>query len=161
MKSLKESLFDQELFKKDIGTLTVITNTLENFLAGKHTDNNWIKTLNQLIDDIKYSTDFKKRYPMSYDKSLRIKDDELYVYIYDKKLMLMGKGLYENRPGFASVIIIGYANWLRNIYADVYASATTDYKNIVNDEMFQWYKVTKNEVKLFNSEILDKIEIGF
>lgn len=161
MKSLKESLFDQELFKKDIGTLTVITNALENFLAGKHTDNNWIKTLNQLIDDIKYNTDFRKRYSMSYDKSLLIKDDELYVYIYDERLYLMSKGLYGDRPGFASIIIIGYSNNLRNIYADMYASATTDYKEIVNNERFQWYKVTKDEVKLFNSEILDKIEQVF
>ena len=159
--SLQESLFDQELAKKDIGTLTVIVNALENFCAGKHTDNNWIKTLNQLIDDIKYNTDFRKRYPISYDASLHMNVDELYVYIYDKRLYLMGKSLYEDRPGFASIIIIGYSNHLRNIYADMYAFPTVDYKGIVNNERFQWYKVTKSEVELFNSEILDKIEQVF
>lgn len=159
--SLKESLFDQNLVKKDVGTLTVIVNALENFIAGKRSDNQWVKTLNQLIDDIKYNIDFRKRYPMSYDKALRIKDDELYVFVCDEKLYLMSKGLYEDRPGFASIIIIGYSHQLNNIYADMYASATTDYKEIVNNEWFHWYKITKDEVKLFNREILDNIEMVF
>lgn len=160
MKSLKESLFDRDLITKDIGVLTVIVNALENFIAGKRTDNQWIKTLNQLIDNVKYNTDFRKRHSMSYDKSLRIKDDELYVYVYDEKLYLMSKGLYEDRPGFVSIIIIRYSHQLKNIYADMYTSATTDYREIVNNEWFQWYKVTKDEVKLFNN-FLDKIEQVF
>ena len=159
--SLKESLFDNDLTKKDIGTLTVIVNALENFIVKTHTDNQWIKTLNTLIDNIKYNTDFRKRYPMSYDKTLKVRDDELYVFIQDEKLYLMSKGLYMDRPGFASIIIIGYTHQLKNIYADMYASATTDYKEMVNNEYFQWYKVTKDEIKLFNSEILDKIEQVF
>ena len=50
---------------------------------------------------------------------------------------------------------------LKNIYADMYASATTDYKAIVNNERFQWYKVSKDELKAFNNKILDNIEQVF
>lgn len=164
MKSLKESLFDRDLITKDIGVLTVIVNALENFIAEKRTDNQWIKTLNQLIDDIKYNTDFRKRHSMSYDKALNMKDDELYVvidhYRATKQIILFGKGLYDLKPRFASAIVIRYSIWSNSIYADMYTSPTTDYKELVNNINFQYYRVYKDEVKLFNN-FLDKIEQVF
>lgn len=163
--SLQESLFDQELAKKDIGTLTVITNALENYLAGNKTEYGWVRTLVALVNDIKYNLDFRKRHPMSYEKAMAMKKDELYVIIDvnggTKQIILLGKGVLIDRPSFPTACIIRYSSNIKNIYADLYASATTDYKELTNNANFQWYKVSNDELKAFNNEILDNIEQVF
>ena len=165
MKSLQESLFDSNLVSKDIGALSVITNAIENYLSKKPSEYGWTRCLLSLVDNIKYNIDNRKRYHLGLDQVLKMKDDELYVYIGInqpfKRIFLIGKGLDDLHPEFPTLAIIGYSNNLKNIYADMYASQTVDYKEKLNNENFQHYKVSKDEIKTFVKEILDNIEQVF
>lgn len=165
MKSLVESLFDKTLVKKEVSALSVITNALENYLSKKTSESSWIRCLLSLADDIKYNIDSRKRYHLGLDRALKMKDDELYIYIGInepfKKIFLIGKGLDDLHPEFPTLAIIRYSDNIKNIYADMYSSQTVDYKEKVNNENFQYYKVTKDEIKTFVKEILDNIEQVF
>ena len=165
MKSLQESLFDKDLVEKEVGILSVITNSLENYLSKKTSESGWTRCLLSLVDDIKYNIDSRKRYHLGLDRALKMKDDELYIYIGinepHKKIFLIGKGLNDLHPNFPTLAIIGYSNYANDIYADMYSSQTVYYKEIVNNENFQYYKVTKDEIKTFIKEILDNIEQVF
>lgn len=58
MRSLKESLFDKDLVKSDMGILDVITNNLANFIGSNPRDlgYKWLTVLKQIQKDINYST---------------------------------------------------------------------------------------------------------
>jgi len=165
MKSLQESLFDSDLVSKDIGALSVITNALENYLSKKTTGTAWIQCLLGIVNDIKYNIDNGKRYHLGLDRALKMKDDELYVYIEVndswKRIFLLGKGLNDLYSKFPTLVMIGYSNGINNIYADIYSSQTLYYKEKVYNEKFQYYKVSKDEIKTFVKEILDNIEQVF
>ena len=165
MKSLQESLFDSDLVSKDIGVLSVITNAIENYLSKKTSEYGWTRCLLGIVDDVKYNIDSRKRHLVGLDRVLKMKDDELYIYIGInqpfKRIFLIGKGLDDLHPEFPTLAIIGYSNNLKNIYADMYSSQTVDYKEKLNNENFQYYKVSKDEIKTFVKEILDNIEQVF
>lgn len=164
MKSLRESLFDKDLVKKEVGTLTVITNELAGFIGGKKSGYSWIKLLLGLIKDIKYNISLQKREYLGLDGVLKMKDDDLYVYISindsQKEIFLLGKGLDDLHPRSPVIIKIGYSQDVNTLYADMFYM-TISYKEKVNNENFQHYKVTKYEIKTFIKEILDNIEQVF
>jgi len=164
MKSLQESLFDSNLIKKDIGILTVITNELAGFISGKKSGYSWIRLLLGIIKDIKYNVSQQKREYLGLEKISRIEEDDLYVYISindsQKEIFLLGKGLDDLHPRSPVIIKIGYSQSINTLYADMFYM-TVSYKEKVNNENFQHYKVSKDEIKTFIKEILDNIEHVF
>ena len=165
MKSLQESLFDKDLVEKEVGVLSVITNTLENYLSKKTSESGWTRCLLSLADNIKYNIDSRKRYHLGLDRALKMKDDDLYVYISindsQKEIFLLGKGLDDLHPRSPVIIKIGYSQSINSLYADMFYMMTVSYEEKVNNENFQHYKVTKGEIKTFVKEILDNIEQVF
>ncbi len=161
MKSLQESLFDNDLVSKDIGVLSIITSYLDNYLDGNTTYSAWNQCLSNIIDNIKFSKDYKKRYYIDLAKSLKIKDDELYVYIgYTwKKLIILSKGVNNMLPDSPALIIIEYNNRLKNIYANIITTDDATYRKKLENETFYRYKVSKDEIKIFIKEILNNIEV--
>ena len=164
MKSLQESLFDKNLIKKEVGALSVITNALENYLSKKLSEYGWTRCLLGIVNDIKYNIDSRKRYHLGLDGVLKMKDDDLYVYISindsQKEIFLLGKGLDDLHPRSPVIIKIEYSQSINTLYADMFYM-TVSYKEKVNNENFQHYKVSKDEIKTFIKEILDNIEQVF
>lgn len=163
MKSLQESLFDSDLVSKDTGVLSVITNAIENYLSKKPSEHGWTRCLLSLTDNIKYNIDNRKRYHLGLDGVLKMKDDDLYVYIgindSQKEIFLLGKGLDDLHPRSPVIIKIGYSRGINSLYAGMFYM-TFSYKKVYN-ENFQHYKVSNDEIKIFVKEILDNIEHVF
>ena len=169
MKSLKESLFDNNLIQKDLGTLEVIVAHIENYLSEKETEAAWKKCLNDISKTIKYS-DKGGWNLLGRSIPNNIKNDELYVSIdIDHcSLLLMARGLIGSREfshEACPLTVIGYSRSGGFIYADVYrtGTGTMDYHYILNryKGTFQWYKINPKETKSFVDNVFDKIEQVF
>lgn len=162
MRSLKESLFDKDLVKSDIGILDVITNDLANFIASKPGDPGykWLNVLKQIQKDINYSTPEKWSLKSAYVE--KVKEDELYVYIGHAKLILIAKGLITDNSTIPDIVAFNFSPNIDNIYADIYRSKTVDYKLLIGNYKYNIYlKMKPKEIKRFRSEVMDNVEQVF
>ena len=164
MKTLQESLFDKDLAKKDIGVLGVITNCLENYISEHHTRYyEWVKCLVNIKKSINYPE--PAQWSLEMDGLEKMDTDELYISIFDSSryganMILCGYGLTGEYRGsnVPPIITISYSPGINDIYADVYNTKTVDYKDILNDHKFNWYKLNKDDVKSFVNNVFNKLE---
>ena len=166
MKSLQESLFDNDLVTRKIGILDVITNLISDYESGPHTIKGWEKCLLGIVKTIKY--DHKKGWQLTSQKASVIKDDELYVNIdihpdSSSSITLIGWGLtgtslYKAYPPIVRVVFSPDED---NIYLDIYQTPTVDYKDILLTYKFNYYKINKNETINFVDNVFNKLESIF
>ena len=169
--SLQESLFDQDLVKKDLGTFNVIVACLTNYIKkGKTPLKDWIKCLDGIEKAIKYESrgwDLLKN-----DIPNNCKDDELYVSVSHKNfiptLFLMTRGLIGDKEFSTEacpLVAIRYSPELETIYVDVYrtGAGTYDYKYQMNNNKgtFNRYKIDPEETKSFFKEVFNQIDQVF
>jgi hypothetical protein len=131
-------------------------------MAGKTTETNWGRCVRKMATDIDIT---QYRSHIGLNTIDKMGDDDIYVCIEangsDKRFVIVGKDICSDRPNFATIAIIKYNHNIGNIFADLYASRTVDYKIILQNYMFYHIKASKQEIRIFANEVLDKMQQVF